>query len=85
MHLVALKAQGQTRVNAQGKISAFLVAVKQEVPPTGSQVLCRGAAFLLPAVPSLHLQDGDRWVHVIQSTLLLVNMMRMREESEGDR
>lgn len=34
MHLVALKAQGQTEVNAQGKISAFLVAVKQEVPPS---------------------------------------------------
>lgn len=65
VYVVALKAQGQAGVNAQGKISALLVAIKQELPPIGSQVLCRGAAF--PAASCPQRQEGNRKSHPFTS------------------
>ena len=55
----------------QGKISALLVAVKQELPPTGSQVLCRGAAF--PATSCPQGREGNRKSHPFTSRMGFVS------------
>lgn len=51
VHLVALKAPGQTGANAQGKISVFLIAVKREVPPVAARSSAEEQPSSLLAVP----------------------------------